>query len=700
MIQIERTVSATSTKLTARSLSCSSTSTNRKQNRTEFAKYYTDLCHVQHSHPLNAIKQNLDKGILDFYCDRIKFDEWWSIINALGSDKSLHLIAIRSRHPQKHAIESADTELKARAIVKQPVFATRFVLLWLMESIKLCLSQSPSLSVLELEGLPLAGDYLVSLSSGLVETTSLQHLSFYKSKIGDDGAGIICHTIKNLPCIISLDLSYCDLTERGAEILSEMVKYQKLNRYSEAWKQTLRYRDPDVEAMPGLRRITINGNTEIGDRGVAVLADEIKDDLWLRALDVQDCGLTDEGGTTLIDLTENNRNLVIVDGRGNPFMSEEILTEIMNRLAVNNKDRSDSEYRWINKNLSLHKKNFQVSSLKPRPWSCHSSSRSTNRSFFPDSPTSRTATQLNKGNLPQDKVKKDEKNLENECLRMQLRDLTIALNQEVRHKLLLLEENKKLKELLDECQADKKKLEEVQGNKVLIAEDTLKVLEDTIKKFGTYISQRHQEEEEETSESTTARSTADEHEIPELVSNLTNFLKKAASTTDYNNRERNTSCKKHKERPKHSSSETQVSSIKSEKGRVTFDVQSGEKPEEILENLNYKNKLEWHRGRSTDQTIWEEDEISSNSSDTTPTTQHNENNKSKAQAMFMKIIEEGVKDKSRNEQYKGKHILSGRKYVDDDGEENEDSTSDISEYDMKRNDNAKQFASSTQDSSY
>lgn len=678
MTTVERTISSTSTKLTARSSTCSSASYTRKQNRSQFAKYYTDLCHLQHSHPLTAIKQNLDKGILDFNCDRIKFDEWWSIINALSCDKTLHLIAIRSRHPIKQAIETADTELKARAVTKQPVVTTRFVLLWLIESIKLCLTHSTTLTVLELEGLPLSGDYLTSLSRGIMETSSLQHLSLSKCSIGDEGTEMICHTIKHLPSVVSLDLSNCGLTNHGADIIAGLIKYQKLNRYSEAWKQTLRYRDPDVEAMPGLRRITINNNPDIGDKGMEILTEEIKDDLWLRALDVQDCGLTDEGGNRLLDLLENNTNLIIVDARGNPYMTEEKLSEIMNRLALNNRDRNNTDYKWINKSPNLNKKSFQVSSLRPRPWTCQSSVRLTARAP-PASECSGVTTirsQLRRSNTTlnqKDVFRKSENNDENERLRLQLRDLTLILNQEVRHKLVLIEENKKLKEMLEKCEEEKKKLEEAQDKKVLIAEDTLRVLEETIGRFGMYISEK-QEEEEETSESTTTRST-DEHEMPELVSNIRHLLKKATSSTEQN-LETNKPYQKHKEKVRHSKSDTRTGDRK-----LFIDLQiedEAEKKAEARKNcLERKKKSKFYKNRAKDQIIWEEDEMGSVCGDIP---RHLENSKSKAQLMFAKMLEE-----NRNEGKRTKRVVNDVKYNQESNHQKfqDDSTSDDSDYDSK-----------------
>ena len=55
-----------------------------------------------------------------------------------------------------------------------------------------------------------------------------------------------------------------------------------MRRHNEAWQDSLRYRRPDLDRMPGIRRISINCNPMMGDQGAQVLAEALKDDLWLK----------------------------------------------------------------------------------------------------------------------------------------------------------------------------------------------------------------------------------------------------------------------------------------------------------------------------------------------------------------------------------------------------------------------------------
>jgi centrosomal protein CEP78 len=59
-------------------------------------------------------------------------------------------------------------------------------------------------------------------------------------------------------------------------------QHQAMKRHNEAWRDSLRYRRPDLDRMSGIRRITINNNPMLGDQGATYLSEALKDDLWLK----------------------------------------------------------------------------------------------------------------------------------------------------------------------------------------------------------------------------------------------------------------------------------------------------------------------------------------------------------------------------------------------------------------------------------
>lgn len=119
-----------------------------------------------------------------------------------------------------------------------------------------------------------------------------------------------------------------------------------MRRHEETWAESLRYRRPDLDCMAGLRRITLNCNTLIGDLGASAFADSLSEDLWLRALDLQQCGLTNEGAKALLEALETNTTLVVLDIRKNPLIDHSMMKAVIKKVLQNGSS-AKSEYQWI-----------------------------------------------------------------------------------------------------------------------------------------------------------------------------------------------------------------------------------------------------------------------------------------------------------------------------------------------------------------
>lgn len=95
------------------------------------------------------------------------------------------------------------------------------------------------------------------------------------------------------------------------------------------------------------------------------IIDAIRDSLWFKALDLQNCGLTNDLADEIIKLLDQNKTLAIFDVRSNSNVSEETLNEINRRLEFNELS-CKNEYRWLNlpqkRESSLSLKQKRVSS--------------------------------------------------------------------------------------------------------------------------------------------------------------------------------------------------------------------------------------------------------------------------------------------------------------------------------------------------
>ncbi|XP_011691473.1 PREDICTED: protein Cep78 homolog [Wasmannia auropunctata] len=325
-----------------------------------FASCYMELCKQQRLRPLPVICVTLPYN-LDFTTDRIKMDDWGPILNSLSLDRSLKSISVHSRYQCRKPLEEINSEDKARAMGKAPVVLTRYLLEWLSQSVGQCVRNSPSLTHLELEGIPFPPDCIAVLCVGLSGTQTLHHLSLRRCYIGDNGCELICRTIADIRSVRSLNLSYCDLTPNSGSALASALSRQKLALYHDTWKQSLRYREPNFEAMPGLRRLTLNDNPHLGNCAVREMIEAIRDSLWMKALDLQHCGLTDQIGADLLNLLDQNSTLVVLDVRKNVNLNDELAAEVMRRLVQNDVE-GKSEYKW----MGLVPKDKRIASVDSR----------------------------------------------------------------------------------------------------------------------------------------------------------------------------------------------------------------------------------------------------------------------------------------------------------------------------------------------
>ncbi|XP_050399329.1 centrosomal protein of 78 kDa isoform X1 [Patella vulgata] len=317
----------------------------RQRGAYDFESHYDNLCALQDSAPLSAVKAHLSQGVLDISGDRIRANDWKPILDTLQINKSLEFVAVRSSFMEPKE-NQGDVKTSAQKKQKTPAIRSREITYRLCKALQECLSKSPQLSCLELQGLPMRQRDINCLVKGLAKSTHLKHLSMEQCLIGDKGLEMVCKAVKQAVNINSVNFSACNLSSNGAESIVSVIKHQAMKRHSEAWGDSLRYRRPDLDRMPGIRRITLNDNSLIGDQGAMALAEALKDDLWLKALDLQSCGISNPGARALLDVLEYNTTIVVLDVRKNVLIERDVIHAIMEQLMLNSKGQ-DTEYKWL-----------------------------------------------------------------------------------------------------------------------------------------------------------------------------------------------------------------------------------------------------------------------------------------------------------------------------------------------------------------
>jgi hypothetical protein len=222
---------------------------------------------------------------------------------------------------------------KAKKITKIPVVYTKFVFSLLIEALQKVLIQNSMLESIVLEGLPISNRYMLSLSKGLYKNHSIKHLSFTRSQLGDESCKILCMNIKHLKNIETLNLSHCNLHENGAAAVKDYIRYQKIHRLSESWNRSLRYQPLDCSSLEGLRKVILNNNPDIGDNGLKIITDELSEDVWIKEIEMQNCGLSSDGVEMIIKCLDLNRTIENFNISNNLSISERMQRSVLVKLG-------------------------------------------------------------------------------------------------------------------------------------------------------------------------------------------------------------------------------------------------------------------------------------------------------------------------------------------------------------------------------
>ncbi|XP_034487805.1 protein Cep78 homolog [Drosophila innubila] len=304
---------------------------------------YLELCRAKNITPVPNIRSNANTTtILELCGDKLGVSEWLLIIDALHHDLVLQTMIIRMRRTNgNNIVLPIDTENRARLFRQKPVIYTRYIFNSLVEAIVNCVKLNKNLTVLKLEGLPLQDSYIECIAQSLASNDCLKELSFQKSYIGDKGCGSVCGTVKYLNHIETFNLSECNLGPKGAEHVADMIKMQKISRFSEGWEKSLRYRSVDVDSIAGLRNIALSTNPNLGDEGLRMIAEVLKEDAWVKSIEMESCGLTDRGANLILECLELNNAITEFNIRHNDGISKFLMRQIRDHLGKEDEEKAN-----------------------------------------------------------------------------------------------------------------------------------------------------------------------------------------------------------------------------------------------------------------------------------------------------------------------------------------------------------------------
>ncbi|KAL1116693.1 hypothetical protein AAG570_005165, partial [Ranatra chinensis] len=194
------------------------------------------------------------------------------------------------------------------------------------------------------------------VEQGLRSNSSLEKLSLVHCPIGDGGCCTICDALKDRMNLVHLEFTDCSLTHKGAKHISELIKCQKLSRFEETWRNSLRYREVDSNQLAGLRRLTVNNNKDIGDAGFKEIVDVLYDDLWLK-------GSRFYGKKIPLSMKLSNQDSNQFRSKLENYPNQHAKTSEINanKMDLNNKLR---EYKQFNTSVPLPTQLWRIETIK------------------------------------------------------------------------------------------------------------------------------------------------------------------------------------------------------------------------------------------------------------------------------------------------------------------------------------------------
>ncbi|XP_075222282.1 centrosomal protein of 78 kDa-like isoform X2 [Lycorma delicatula] len=314
----------------------------RIENQHNFSKHYKYLCEVNNTVPKVRVQQD---QVLEFYGDRIRMEDWLPIIKAIENDHSLKIIKIYNRN------------LSHPGFTKDPALYKRKILNSLITAIQQCLLNSKVLTDLYLEAIPFSIANLKVLFGGLEKSKNIQHIAFPHCSLGNKGCELLCRILRYLSNIKSVDISACGITAEGALHISQVIQVQKLSRYGDCWKESLRYRHPNPASSNGLYRIKLDNNINLTDTGFSIIVNALFDDLWITEILCKNCGLTNESAELAFTLAKNNYFIKFIDIRKNLGIDPDLIRELEKLLITNS---SFPVQKTWNSEVEISEQNYNI----------------------------------------------------------------------------------------------------------------------------------------------------------------------------------------------------------------------------------------------------------------------------------------------------------------------------------------------------
>lgn len=168
-----------------------------------------------------------------------------------------------------------------------------------------CLQRNATITSLHLDANRITREGCASLSTALIKNETLSTLTLNRNKdLGNKGVVYLMNALEHNSILITLEVKECGVESKRLKKIESILADRQLDSAFESLLERLR--DDDFRVTG----IDMSGR-EIGDKGVKRLAEALSDNTQVRQLWLRACQVKDEGAKALASCLE--QNMAIVD---------------------------------------------------------------------------------------------------------------------------------------------------------------------------------------------------------------------------------------------------------------------------------------------------------------------------------------------------------------------------------------------------
>ncbi|KAI0981108.1 hypothetical protein GJ496_009740 [Pomphorhynchus laevis] len=307
---------------------------NDVRPRDTFWDIYERCCFAYATGALPSIRRSIrDDVFVTIEVDNVRISDWPPIFSALEQCTSIERLTFQSTY--------MSTIDRARGSNRPEYLTVKSIMKKLSHSIQKHLSKTIALEQLNFIAIKFHSNDISYLARGFYSNESLRKITFKCCPLKECYVSALCKSLYKCP-IEKIVYEDCKINAKSAQYVAQLIQKHGAARSDQLCKGGEEQNGSDIG---GIRRVVLNINPELGDKGLKILCKALSADHWVKAIDLRSCGLTGKSGSILMEMLNKNLTILVVDIRMNnlDIVMENILIQ---QLMARRLPQNDTEYLW------------------------------------------------------------------------------------------------------------------------------------------------------------------------------------------------------------------------------------------------------------------------------------------------------------------------------------------------------------------